>query len=167
MRGFYRVLRIPQSSSMQDVRKAYLERARQCHPDMTGRHSSADEFKRVQQAYATLGNESKRAAYDAGLGSGFGTMHRSNVGNSGESRGGSNWRRQSGENGRGLDKSMRTLHKLLAVVAGVLLTIVARTERGGGNRVLEEERPVNKFERAARGLRYNPSTGKWHQQKQQ
>jgi len=59
----YQRLGIARTASPEEIRRAYRQRARQLHPDITG---SADDraFKALNQAYATLSDPSRRQLYD-------------------------------------------------------------------------------------------------------
>lgn len=61
--GLYRRLGVSPSASAAEIRKAYHKLARTHHPDKGG---DAEKFKEIQTAFETLGDESKRALYDAG-----------------------------------------------------------------------------------------------------
>ena len=72
----YEVLGVPVSASPADVRRAYLRAARVAHPDFhtdadAGTRSSAEErMRRVNQAWAVLGDDARRRAYDQTLADG-------------------------------------------------------------------------------------------------
>lgn len=80
MKNYYDILGVPKSASQDEVKKAFRKLAAQYHPDK----ATGDEakFKEVSEAYAVLGDEKKRAEYDAygrsysgggaGQGAGFG-----------------------------------------------------------------------------------------------
>jgi len=69
----YKVLGVDKSASQADIKKAYRNMAKKHHPDKGGNEA---EFKKINQAYETIGNEQKRAQYDqfgeAGAQGGFG-----------------------------------------------------------------------------------------------
>ena len=58
---YYSVLGINKNASQEEVRKAYKKKSMQHHPDRGG---DEEEFKRVNEAYQTLGDEQKRRMYD-------------------------------------------------------------------------------------------------------
>ena len=63
---FYTVLGVPEHINQTGIRRAYLQKAWQCHPDVNPNAvESATEMRAVNQAYATLSNPSARAVYDA------------------------------------------------------------------------------------------------------
>jgi molecular chaperone DnaJ len=69
----YKILGVDKSASQADIKKAYRTKAKQHHPDKGGDEA---EFKKINQAYETVGNEEKRAQFDqfgaAGAQGGFG-----------------------------------------------------------------------------------------------
>eukprot|EP00435_Cladocopium_sp_Y103_P073478 s180_g43.t2 len=60
--AYYAALKLAPGATAQEIRQAYLERARLLHPDLGG---EAQQFQRVQEAYDVLGDPVKRKAYDA------------------------------------------------------------------------------------------------------
>ena len=58
---YYQVLGVDKTASQDDIKRAYRRLASKHHPDRGG---DAEEFKRVQEAYDTLGDPERRAAYD-------------------------------------------------------------------------------------------------------
>lgn len=65
MKFFYRDLWIPQSAAPEQIKSAYRKLARQYHPD--GTNSDATVFLAIGEAYQTLIDPERRAAYDAEL----------------------------------------------------------------------------------------------------
>ncbi len=63
-KDYYEVLGIDKNASTQDIKKAYKKLARKYHPDHNKSEDSSAKFKEVQEAYETLSDEKKRAAYD-------------------------------------------------------------------------------------------------------
>jgi curved DNA-binding protein len=62
---YYETLGVPRTASAEDIRKAYRELARKYHPDLHPDDESAkDKFKKVQTAFDTLNDPSKREMYD-------------------------------------------------------------------------------------------------------
>ena len=71
---WYEVLGVPENAGQAEIRRAYLEKARQVHPD---RHAGQDDDRgwswtevnaraaEVNQAYEVLGDEDRRREYDA------------------------------------------------------------------------------------------------------
>lgn len=60
----YEILGVPRSAGAEEIRRAYMRRAKQLHPDATG-SDSGDEMKLLNLAYEILGDQARRARYDA------------------------------------------------------------------------------------------------------
>ncbi|XP_058186647.1 chaperone protein dnaJ 11, chloroplastic-like [Rhododendron vialii] len=70
--SLYEVLGISMGASCQEIKTAYRNLARTCHPDVASAvdregPSAADEFMKVHAAYSTLSDPGKRADYDRTL----------------------------------------------------------------------------------------------------
>jgi len=62
---FYAVLEISRNASGSEIKKTYRRLAMKYHPDRNVDNPEAeDKFKAIQEAYAILSDEQKRAAYD-------------------------------------------------------------------------------------------------------
>ena len=70
---WYEVLEVPPDATTREIRRAYVALARRSHPDF---HASADpptraanevRMRRLNEAWAVLGDPSRRAAYDLTL----------------------------------------------------------------------------------------------------
>ncbi|CAD7932458.1 unnamed protein product [Amoebophrya sp. A25] len=60
----YQRLGIDPPSNPQEIKKAYFDKARKCHPDIHG-ESKTKEFQELSAAYSVLSDPQKKAAYDA------------------------------------------------------------------------------------------------------
>lgn len=58
---YYSILGVSKNASHDDIRKAYKKQSMQHHPDRGG---DEEQFKKVNEAYQTLGDPKKRQAYD-------------------------------------------------------------------------------------------------------
>lgn len=67
-KDYYKTLGVEKSASKDEIKKAFRKLAGQYHPDK--KTGDETKFKEVSEAYAVLGNEKKRAEYDA-VGQGF------------------------------------------------------------------------------------------------
>jgi len=79
-KSYYDVLGVSKDASEDEIKQAYRKLARKYHPDLhPNDEEAANKFKEISEAYDTLGDKDKRAAYDnpnpfegMGGGSGFG-----------------------------------------------------------------------------------------------
>jgi curved DNA-binding protein len=63
-KDYYAALGVPRTADLDEIKKAYRKLARANHPDMSKAPGAEARFKEVAEAYATLKDASKRAAYD-------------------------------------------------------------------------------------------------------
>ena len=64
-RDYYQVLDVPKTASEADIKKAYRRLAMRFHPDRNpDDHEAEEKFKEAKEAYETLTDAQKRAAYD-------------------------------------------------------------------------------------------------------
>jgi DnaJ-class molecular chaperone len=61
MTDYYAALGVPRTATADDIKRAFRRLASQHHPDKGG---DTQKFQAIQEAYATLGDEQKRAEYD-------------------------------------------------------------------------------------------------------
>mmetsp|Transcript_7637 Transcript_7637/g.9424 ORF Transcript_7637/g.9424 Transcript_7637/m.9424 type:complete len:301 (+) Transcript_7637:138-1040(+) len=62
----YDVLGLEENVTYAEIRSAYRRRVLKCHPDKCRNNPSASEaFTKIHKAFAVLGNETRRAKYDA------------------------------------------------------------------------------------------------------
>lgn len=76
MDNFYETLGVQSSASQEEIKKAFKSAAMKHHPDRGGDETT---FKRVNHAYETLGDSSKRAQYDAMQAGGFSQFNTTNI----------------------------------------------------------------------------------------
>lgn len=69
-KDYYAALGVARDSSPEDVKKAYRKLAQKYHPDVTKDPRGEERFKEIAEAYQTLKDPEKRAAYDQ-LGKGY------------------------------------------------------------------------------------------------
>ena len=72
MSDFYKVLGVNKNSSQDEIKKAFRKKAVEHHPDKGGNEAT---FKQINEAYNTLGDQSKRQQYDMQNSNPFGGMH--------------------------------------------------------------------------------------------
>jgi curved DNA-binding protein len=63
-KDYYEVLGVARDASAADIKKAYRKLAHKYHPDVSKHADAEEKFKDVAEAYATLKDEEKKAAYD-------------------------------------------------------------------------------------------------------
>lgn len=68
-RDFYEVLGVGRTAGPLEIRAAYRRLVRQLHPDsgQSGSERDRERLGEVMEAYAILGREDRRAAYDSAL----------------------------------------------------------------------------------------------------
>ena len=70
---FYQILEIPENAKPEEIRSAYLAKARKLHPDNFRNASKRDQarseelMRELNQAWSTLSNREKRSKYDLKL----------------------------------------------------------------------------------------------------
>jgi curved DNA-binding protein len=63
-KDYYAALGVPQDADLDQIKKAYRKLARTYHPDVSKAPDAEARFKDAAEAYATLKDSDKRAAYD-------------------------------------------------------------------------------------------------------
>ena len=77
-RDYYEVLGVDRDADQRTIKRAFLKKAREVHPDVSDDPDAEEKFKEVNEAYSVLSDEQKRANYDRygtadgpGMGSGY------------------------------------------------------------------------------------------------
>ena len=63
-RDYYELLGLPRTATAEEIKSAFRRLARQYHPDVNKAPDAEEKFKELNEAYAILSDEQKRAAYD-------------------------------------------------------------------------------------------------------
>lgn len=64
-RDYYEILGVNRDASEEEIKKSYRKLAMKYHPDRNPDNPKAEEqFKEAKEAYETLSDDQKRAAYD-------------------------------------------------------------------------------------------------------
>ena len=64
-KDYYKTLGVARGASEEEIKKAYRKLARKYHPDVSKEANAKEQFQEVGEAYDTLGDKEKRAAYDS------------------------------------------------------------------------------------------------------
>ena len=64
-KDYYRLLGVSSGAKEPEIKKAYRELAKKCHPDANPNdNAAAERFKEISEAYSVLNDAKKRAKYD-------------------------------------------------------------------------------------------------------
>jgi curved DNA-binding protein len=63
-KDYYEILGLKRDASADEIKKAYRKLARKYHPDVSKEKNAEEKFKEMSEAYETLKEPEKRAAYD-------------------------------------------------------------------------------------------------------
>ena len=63
-KDYYKILGVDRSASEADIKKAFRKLAHKYHPDVSKEKDAEAKFKDVNEAYQTLSDPEKKAAYD-------------------------------------------------------------------------------------------------------
>src|SRR5215210_9131148 len=63
-KDYYATLGVDKKASADEIKKAYRKLARKYHPDVSKEKDAKEKFQDVSEAYETLKDTEKRAAYD-------------------------------------------------------------------------------------------------------
>src|SRR3954468_11430922 len=64
-KDYYKTLGVERGASDDEIKKAYRKLARKYHPDVSKEPNAKERFQEVSEAYETLKDKEKRAAYDS------------------------------------------------------------------------------------------------------
>ena len=64
MKDFYKVLGVRKEATLAEIKRAYREKVKNLHPDLTGDITLKDEFNEVVHAYRVLADAHQRSLFD-------------------------------------------------------------------------------------------------------
>lgn len=64
-KDYYKILGVERAAGEEEIKKAYRKLARKYHPDVSKELNAKERFQEVSEAYETLRDKEKRAAYDS------------------------------------------------------------------------------------------------------
>ena len=67
MKDFYKVLGVRQDATLAEIKRAYREKVKNLHPDLTGDITRHEEFNEVVHAYRVLSDARQRSIFDEGF----------------------------------------------------------------------------------------------------
>lgn len=67
MKDLYKILEVPRTATQDEIKAAYRKKARELHPDINKDYNADEQFKELNEAYATLRDPVKKIAYDKEL----------------------------------------------------------------------------------------------------
>ena len=64
MKDYYEILGVSRDASEEEIKSAYRKLANKYHPDVSKDKNATEKMAEVNEAYTTLKDSEKRAAYD-------------------------------------------------------------------------------------------------------
>lgn len=67
MEDCYEVLGVRPGATISEIRRAYREKVKKYHPDVSGDQSTAEHFKKIVRAYEILSDQKARSIFDSSI----------------------------------------------------------------------------------------------------
>lgn len=64
MKDCYKILGVPPTASLSEIKHAYRQKAKQFHPDAAGEMADKEKFDEITQAYRVLSDQRSRSIFD-------------------------------------------------------------------------------------------------------
>ena len=65
IRDYYKILGVPKTSTKREIKLAYLQLAKETHPDANpGDENAKERFQKIAEAYTVLSDDNQRQQYD-------------------------------------------------------------------------------------------------------
>ncbi len=71
MANYYQILEVSKDASVDQIRKAFRKKAKECHPDINKDQSSKEKFQKLNEAHQILTDPIKKRQYDLRLKNGI------------------------------------------------------------------------------------------------
>lgn len=65
MEDYYKILGVRQEATISEIKRAYVAKVKQLHPDKSGTHLTSEEFSKVVNAYRVLSDSKSRAIFNS------------------------------------------------------------------------------------------------------
>ena len=69
MNNYYEILEVSKDATQDEIKKAYKKLAKKFHPDINKESGAEEKFKKINEAYEVLSDETERKEYDQKLNS--------------------------------------------------------------------------------------------------
>lgn len=66
-KNYYKILGLKEDATSSEIKKAYLKKAKEYHPDVCKDKDAEEKFKKINEAYGVLKNENTKKEYDDSL----------------------------------------------------------------------------------------------------
>lgn len=71
MATYYQILDVDNNATLEQIRRAFRKKAKECHPDISNDSDSKERFQKLNEAHQVLTDANKRRLYDIRLKNGI------------------------------------------------------------------------------------------------